>query len=65
MKTDYLNVNKLPRPGGRIAYANAVNRTQAIKLCPWANYFLKVKEGFKCFENRESFIKAKSENNNE
>lgn len=59
MKTEYLDVNK-PK-STRKAFVQTPSRTEAIKICPWAQYLVKVEEGFKCFEDREEYIEFKEE----
>lgn len=59
IKTDYL-ISARKHEGNRKAYVEGLDRTQAIKRLPWANYLLKLKEGFQCFESYEDFIQFKN-----
>lgn len=49
----------------RIRYVETNLRTKVIKLYPWAQYILRIKSGFWCFEDIKDFNAAKEELINE
>lgn len=45
----------------RIRYVETNLRTKVIKLYPWAQYLLRVTEGFWAFEDYQDFLTAREE----
>jgi hypothetical protein len=39
----------------RQQYVQTNNRKKAIKLCPWAEYVIKVEDGYHCFESYNDY----------
>jgi len=45
----------------RIRYVETNLRTRVIKLYPWAQYILRIKQGFWCFEDYQDFVAARKD----